>query len=1175
MKSVTDDQERGGAQEPNDDADDALNSPPQPEKPNTPGDHDRPGCEHSPGDSADPAKAIPDPVKAFVSNFTDPILGKDTPTKAKNFFTYGEALGRTLSGWRVKALALFFVSKDASEFEIAVTKTSLRGIGKGLRFIAPLSFLIDLADDFAKNRLGSAAFVENLSFSTYGLVGGTVGGLVFDTFLFAALQSAGLGGMVLFVGAPIFFGILGAALFQFAGSMLYHQTLPGTPLFKLAQSFFTWWSTFTSGGPPVANTNGHHNSKTERKPGGIPQKLKIRLPLPDNSSTRRRPPSFFGPPFPPGRLGPGIVAEEPPPAGGGGAVTGDDGDDGPGGGGSRAGGVLFKNCHTVLTGISELTGAYWDEQTQSLVLIGKDSENSACRSLALPAMDADHLKVALRAAILGESLGVSIDAPAEYRYGKDGRRMPPNGTRYFVSYLGGSAGTLSGAIFFEADRIMKCLSMGVHNETRKPFHAGVPGFRNTFDLHNQRDDAGGPSWHRFWFVIDHVELKKTPQTDAFTFGEVRIAIKTELDMRGGSPGQFNDPLDVQFADHLTKHYDEYAEEFPVFARLKELAKISALATFLVNKKIDLDLGEIFDGSPIEVATPETTPSLLRSETTRTFDGVHSYAMSGGVDFRIVPTVREDPGGAASRLRQRALAGRPTRSLEWCFREESSPLRAKAIKMGAARKVRLVETDHEFPLADGLPRLCLQRIYESKNSNRGSFGPGWTVFVPFSLGILHSSGKRREVLDPDNPSEKRSLPALVLRHWKSGSTQIYRPLADAQPNGAPAWGRLTSRNGSKLHFDPADLIVEERGLYVLEQSGRRYCFDQVGLLVEISCTAGILAKYTWTNGRLMRLENGAGHAYSIVYAEDSETVKNIQSSDGHGIVYVHGTDTLLKEVLIDSRRQFFYAYDLAGRLYEAGDSRGLIVRRFYYKADGDLINDNTPDTVDLLDGSKITRIFSENRLTSICDESGTNANFTYGPKGSLQSIFVKSQTGLNWRLEYDGNGKLRRIIDVLGRATEFDCDQQGQVAHVTSPNNGTILVKRNDQGRVVEVAASGDKGWKAIYGPDGELISFSGPKNPKIEIKRSRSAISGMKIFGECGMPSFAIGPASPFSDSCPHFQFGAFGLAERMSRRFVGRHRINCTLGSDGRSITTVGLAGTMKIKAGGVDSMTEIVEFL
>jgi YD repeat-containing protein len=1083
-------------------------------------------------------------------------------------------------------LSFLFAPSNATKIEIAAIRGAIKGVGKGLVFVAPLSALVDLADVFRKNRIGTAASYQNYGMAGLGAIGGIVGGAAFDAFGFGILASLGLSGIGLFVVAPMVFGLVGGGLFQLAGSSLNELTKPGSFIYNWYPGSFLdrcvsrAWSWFTSG--QVNATNAGEQTTSQKRAPVNSSDATISVSLPDASSSRRRPPSRIDPLFPPWRSGPGASAgaEDGGDDGGhgGGGAAGDDPGGGPGGGSVPVGGVLFENCHTVLTGIEELTGAYWDEETQSLVLIGRESAGGGKRNLALPAMDADHLKVALRAAISGESLGVSIDAPADYRYGESGLRMPPAGMPFFVSYLGGCDRTLTGAIFFEADRIMKCLSMGMHNETRKPFQAHVPAFRSRFELHGQDDASAGSSWHRFWFVVDRVELKRSAGTDAVTFGEVRIAVKTELELGRASPGRFNDPLDAQFAQHLTSHYDEYAKEFPVFARLKELAEVSALASFLVDREVDLDLGDMLDNLPIDVSTPQTTPSLLRSEFTRTLDSVHTYAMSGGVDLAITPHYREDVDGVSSRLRESALASRLACALEWSFRAGKASLRANAVRLGSARKLRHVETDHEFPLVGGLPRLRLQRIYESRASGNGMFGPGWSAFVPWSLTVLSRSGKRREVLNPKNEARQGSMPVLALRHRKSGYTQIYRPLSEAQTNGKPVWARMTSRNNApgavSFKYDPTDLIYERDGRFVMEQNARKHYFDQSGRLVEISCDAGTVARYVWAGHRLDRLENGAGQGYSFSYSQETGAVRAVQSSDGQAVYYSYGPNTCLREVCVGSQPHSHYGYDSAQRLNEVSNATGTITRRFCYHTRGELVTDGAPDTIDLPDGRKINRMFAGDRLTSLSDENGTRAEFTYGPKGHLHSVFVRNRGGLNWRLEYGAQGKLRRIFGPLGRVTEFECDPQGEVARVMLPDKLALAAKRDDQGRIVEVTTTTGKAWKAFFDAAGLLTSITAPARNRIDLRYAGGILSGLKVIGESRDSTFPIGPRLNPLASHGGLQFHGGNLGEQVGRRFVGRHRIKCTLHPDGRSITTVGPAGTVKMSAAAEDSTELTVEF-
>jgi len=327
------------------------------------------------------------------------------------------------------------------------------------------------------------------------------------------------------------------------------------------------------------------------------------------------------------------------------------------------GGILFENCAATVTEIDELSGAYWDVDTGRLVLVGRDSATREEKSLPLPGLDQEHFLVALRAALAGQPLGVSIDPPAEYRDGIMSGVTPPDGTPMLVSYLGHCEETLFGAILFEADRLLKCLDKGVHNETRKPVRASVPGFRPLLEMARPSDRTENV-WHRFWFVVDKVELKHDASANAVVFGDVRLKVLTETEMRGrGGPG-FVDSNDGAFALHLTEFYDDYARDFPILARLKELAKITSVAKLLANRQLAIDLGPLFGIPPLPTTTPSFTPGISVTsphvETSKEGNTIHTRTVSmfGGVDMDPEPVLLPDRSGEARALRQRAEANRP-------------------------------------------------------------------------------------------------------------------------------------------------------------------------------------------------------------------------------------------------------------------------------------------------------------------------------------------------------------------------------------------------------------------------------------------------------------------------------------------------------------------------------------
>lgn len=302
---------------------------------------------------------------------------------------------------------------------------------------------------------------------------------------------------------------------------------------------------------------------------------------------------------------PGPITKFPPfppddgNGGGGGTVGGGVSSGGGGGiwsGGANVGGVLF-NIGATLSDIHNIYGAYWDEEKQQIVMVGLVGSKSDKRhEIAIPYLNKDHLYVAMRSTLAGQPLGVSIDPPKEYRDDRNRNKHMSDGIPLLVSYLGNTQGTEFGSIMFEADRLMKSLGVGVDNETRQSITAHMPGFKTHLEMLEPGKQIES-NWYRFWFVTDRVELKRNSSGDAIIFGDVKIKVLTETQYQSGEKAEISEQTAEQFARHLTEHYDEYAKEFPVLERLKELAKIAALAKYICNNIRSVDIRNLLEYSP--------------------------------------------------------------------------------------------------------------------------------------------------------------------------------------------------------------------------------------------------------------------------------------------------------------------------------------------------------------------------------------------------------------------------------------------------------------------------------------------------------------------------------------------------------------------------------------------------
>eukprot|EP00930_Biecheleria_cincta_P018205 TRINITY_DN14262_c0_g1_i1.p1 TRINITY_DN14262_c0_g1~~TRINITY_DN14262_c0_g1_i1.p1 ORF type:complete len:1026 (+),score=214.71 TRINITY_DN14262_c0_g1_i1:23-3100(+) len=146
------------------------------------------------------------------------------------------------------------------------------------------------------------------------------------------------------------------------------------------------------------------------------------------------------------------------------------------------------------------------------------------------------------------------------------------------------AGTSVGDVMFQADYFLKELSLG---EYTMP----VVGMRSVFDWvemiePNDKEWAG-----REWFVVKNAEIRTTE--DKTLIPHVKMGVEAREQKVTNSRLEDkpvtcpNHPL-KRFADNFTRNFDLIAERKSVIFHLRELAKASVMAKFLVDSGARLD-----------------------------------------------------------------------------------------------------------------------------------------------------------------------------------------------------------------------------------------------------------------------------------------------------------------------------------------------------------------------------------------------------------------------------------------------------------------------------------------------------------------------------------------------------------------------------------------------------------
>eukprot|EP00931_Biecheleriopsis_adriatica_P086789 TRINITY_DN6137_c0_g1_i1.p1 TRINITY_DN6137_c0_g1~~TRINITY_DN6137_c0_g1_i1.p1 ORF type:complete len:1079 (+),score=262.27 TRINITY_DN6137_c0_g1_i1:107-3238(+) len=178
----------------------------------------------------------------------------------------------------------------------------------------------------------------------------------------------------------------------------------------------------------------------------------------------------------------------------------------------------------------------------------------------------------------------------------------PQKKRYEPEWL---AGTSVGDVMFQADYFLKELALGEYTQP-------IVGMMSVFDwsetLDLQRQWSG-----REWFVVKKAEVRMAEDNTLVPFVKMgvqaREQVLTDKGLEDAPVTSPNHPL-KRFADAFTRNFDLIAERKSVIFHLRELAKASVLAKFLVDSgaRIDSSWTDLADEIVTNTA-PEAHPEI--------------------------------------------------------------------------------------------------------------------------------------------------------------------------------------------------------------------------------------------------------------------------------------------------------------------------------------------------------------------------------------------------------------------------------------------------------------------------------------------------------------------------------------------------------------------------------------
>lgn len=673
------------------------------------------------------------------------------------------------------------------------------------------------------------------------------------------------------------------------------------------------------------------------------------------------------------------------------------------------GGISLSKTAELMTNISDISGAVFDQKTGQLILYGT-------RDLPLPTMSIDDMAVVVRSVYgLGgkpeQDPGISMD-PDPNPPKKKKKPQP----RMLVTYYGETKDTRFGQVMFEADRLLKNLVLGKDNITEHSVKVHVKGYKSLFKrLYEEKNPPFSKNdWinNRMWFVPEKISLIQSEDGSSMVFDQVRMQVLTESKFKGS---HLRDRAAEKFATHFTQNYDAFAQQFSVLQEVKRLGKITAIIKWIKEQGLPFDLAFFKNYTPAYVNTPSFTDQI----TIGCFNPL--VVISGGVIYHLDDNnFSTTTSWQANEAKDEILQARPKEEeLSWDFGRGYTAVAqtfGKTLKVGDVKKTFI---DMSFPVLGAVP-LALVRTYDSFNEQRSGFGVGWDV-TPAKLRF------------PDEKRHLRFSDGFVLKMYAEIFVRI---------EGIESLYRIVNLDGEKRPIyrtegKTALLLENSDGTFSFLRKQEYLLFDSEGKLIKISDKSGKSIDYGYEGGKLVFISQQGKKTIHLEY--EGPTIARALGIGGKVIYYSYTPEGQLKEIRDKEGILVSYDYDKDLHLATIFDARENKVFEanydIYNRAEEKVVNGtwvkqefSLSERRARVEGANsffLEQRFDERyRPQKIIDALGRKLKLSYaGPFGPTKTL---DNNGLEIFYEYDNAGRPIKIKDPYRGERRFVFDYQGNL-----------------------------------------------------------------------------------------------------------------------------------------------------
>lgn len=442
--------------------------------------------------------------------------------------------------------------------------------------------------------------------------------------------------------------------------------------------------------------------------------------------------------------------------------------------------------------------------------------------------------------------------------------------RSYIEPIDLDASSQLARIMYEADYTFKSI------EARPELFERIPGFITSSELKarsvlagNDLEDA--PKSSRIWIEPLAADMTVSPGRNVVNFTTVRMNVRaadaTEIinahATDRGKPGPYVDWT----AKHIMDHFDEYARIVPAFHKVREAAKVIALAQWLRSEQLSVDLSDV---AQTKWKMPDSFPMLslisqsyvihpdgrMRAESKLITDGGVSFRPKGRQNWTSMTPAPQSETKASDQLvlsaglGQKALRAAKDGDLEQAryLAELSAQAMNGSVSKAGLAKLNIVVPDAKAlavaPATVALQKEIVRKIYQQVEALKQN--PDSRAAVGVALGQLESvySGVR---LNPISASDF----LLKLQAGQLAAAPAAVPVSKIPPVPVPkaagispspasktADAPLPAANACTAKLSPTEIVPGEHADYInnklAEARNRlRYINEALKKLIELN------------------------------------------------------------------------------------------------------------------------------------------------------------------------------------------------------------------------------------------------------------------------------------------------------------------------------------------------------